>query len=477
MGDFEKDLQNAFEGAEFTPSPQVWDGVKAGIAPKKKVGIFYMWQTYGIAASIIFLFTMGFLFRDQFFTTGEGAVGTEELSEDGKTDSTTATGEKDLSEDKTDLIAKKEPTNPNEKNENNAIALPITDSQLQASNTDAPKQNISSNDKADGSLNIPASNLNINKLTDEQVLDVKMLTELQAAHKALDEGGVDIYVLEPQEYRESIAEMRLRWELKNMVGPLKMDSALLKDLNETTLEARRTSLNGNFGSGSFSPNGNSSNQALSENIINLNPQSASFDVTNGEERQLGSLSIGAGIGIELGRKWMLKTGLRYSQYRYASTSNAYSLEDGNPLPLNLNATFDASAIRYAGEYELTNTIHSISVPVQIGYKLLDLNRFDIMLNAGLGVDFFVGYTVKGDLNFLETRKVDLGESDFLNRFNVNVLTGLELSYELNDKFGLSAEVFFRQYIPSLNQTDGVAQANPSFLGFGLGVNYFLRKKK
>lgn len=477
MGDFEKDLQNAFEGAEFTPSPQVWDGVKAGLAPKKKVGIFYMWQTYGIAAAIMFLFTMGFLFRDQFFTTGGSAVGTEELSEDGKTDSTTATGEKGLSEGKTDLVAKKEPTNPDEKNGNNALALPLTDSKLQADNRDAPKQNLLSNDKADESLSIPASNLNRNNLIDEQLLDVKMLTELQAAHKAFDDGGIDVYVLESQDFQESIAEMRLRWELKNMVGPLKMDSALLKGLNVTALVARRTSLNGNFGSGSFSPNGNSSNESLSQNLVASNPQAASFDVTNGEERQLGSLSIGAGIGVELGRKWLLKTGLRYSQYRYASTSNAYSLENGNSLPLNLNATFDASAIRYAGEYELTNTIHSISVPVQIGYKLLDLNRFDIMLNAGLGVDFFVGYTVKGDLNFLETRKVDLGESDFLNRFNVNVLTGLELSYELNDKFGLSAEVFFRQYVPSLNQTDGVAQANPSFLGFGLGVNYFLRKKK
>lgn len=478
MGDFEKDLQNAFEGAEFTPSPQVWEGVKAGLAPKKKVGILYMWQTYGVAAAILFLLTMGFLFRDGFFTaSGAGDAGTE-LSQTPKTDSASDANKSGLEGAAKDKTAKIDTVNTDHLKDNTESVKSIIDNkQLQARETKT-RNSADLTRKADSGNNamagvLPNADTPVNQSPEEQ-----MLNQLQAANKVLQEEALSIYVLGPQDLRESMAALRLRWELENMVEPLKIDTANVIDPAEM-LVARRTSLSGSFGGGNFNPNASSSTELALVGNLATDPLTGDFSLRSGEEseKQLSSLSIGGGIGFELGRKWILKTGLRYSQYRYASNSNAYSIEDGRTLPVYSNATAGLSQVRYAGEYELTNTIHSISVPVQMGYKLLDRNRFGVVINAGLGIDYFAKYTVKGDLNFLDTRSVDLGESDLLNRFNVNVLTGLELNYKLNEKFALSGEVFFRQYIPSLGETTGITTATPSFFGFGLGLNYYLKSKK
>lgn len=477
MGDFEKDLRNAFEGAEFTPSPQVWDGVKAGLAPKKKGGIFYMWQTYGVAATILFLLTMGFLFRDELFTTGGTEAPQTEIAKTSETDREkenpeNATANSAAKVDSADVNALKEDIQ--------STKSLIQNRQLQAKDAktfnikDLTESTQESNNRTQIVAALPTT------VQENPGFEEPVLTQLQANSNSLAVSEASITMLSPQELQESIAALRLRWELQNMVGALEIDTTHVVESVET-LTVSRTSLSGSFGGGNFNPNtGGSTELALQENIVN-DPLAGDFRLSSSSdesEKQLGSLSIGGGIGFEIGRRWILKTGLRYSQYRYATNSNAYSEEDGRVLPVynNASALTSASQLRYAGEYELTNTIHSISVPVQMGYKLLDRDRFGVVLNAGLGADYFAKYTVKGELSFLDTRKVDLGETDLLNRFNVNVLTGLELNYKLNEKFALSGEVFFRQYIPSLGETTGVASTTPSFFGFGLGLNYYLKRK-
>lgn len=474
MGDFEKDLQNAFEGAEFTPSPQVWDGVKAGLAPKKKAGVFYMWQTYGVAAAILFLFTMGFLFRDELLGTGGTDVPGTELANTSENDP-----EKSSTSSAADKTAKTDPASVDSlKNDTQSIPSLIKNKQPQARDTRTVNiEELNKDKRNEGQATLPTALKVANQQSagfEEQLLD-----QLQAANDLPIDEAYDFDVLTLRDLQESIAALRLRWELKNMVAPMEIDTTNIIDTPET-LMASRTSLSGSFGGGNFNPNSGSNDElALQENIVS-DPLAGDFSVrssTEESEEQLGSISIGAGIGFEIGKKWILKTGLRYSQYRYASTSNAYSVEDGQPQPVFNNRFLSASQVRYAGDYELTNTIHSISIPLQMGYKLVDGNRFGVLLNAGLGADYFVRYTVKGELNFLETTKVDLDESQFPSRLNVNVLTGLELNYKLNEKFALSGELFFRQYIPSLGETDGISTATPSFLGFGLGLNYFLKRKK
>ncbi len=478
MGDFEKDLRNAFEGAEFTPSPKVWDGVKAGLAPKKKAGVFYMWQTYGVAAAILFLFTMGFLFRDQLFTSGTEGPGTE-LAESSQNDPEKG-GNKSTASDQ---ITQTDPASVDSLKENTQSTQSlINNRQLQASD----RVTVSISDITDNTANSeentqPPARVMAARQGDQQ-FETQLLDQLQQANAVPVDEQLSIYLSSPQDLQESIAELKLRWELENMVGPLEIDTTNIIDSPET-LVASRTSLSGSFGGGNFNPDSNFAgggvDNALSQENIASDPNAGDFSVRSGSEEsenQLGSISVGVGIGFEIGRKWILRTGLRYSQYRYATTANAY-VDDGQVVPVFNNRLASLASVRYAGDYELTNTIHSISIPVQMGYKLLDRNRFGVVLNAGLGADYFTRYTVKGELNFLETTKVDLDESAFRNRLNINVLTGLELNYKLTEKFALSGEVFFRQYIPSLGQTDGIDESTPSFFGFGLGINYYLRRKE
>ena len=80
MSSFENDMKDAFEGVEFKPSEKLWAGIESAIVPKKKKGIFFMWQTYGMAASLLLAIGFAFLWSDGFFEANNTGS-TESLTE------------------------------------------------------------------------------------------------------------------------------------------------------------------------------------------------------------------------------------------------------------------------------------------------------------------------------------------------------------------------------------------------------------
>jgi len=486
MGDFEKDLRDAFEGVEYTPSEQVWTGVEAGLRPRKK-GIFFMWQTYGIAATLVFLLTMGYLFRDELFGAGADGPAKQELTQNDKDQPADGEGDEKSPQAKEGENTKSsdEPTS------DPAMKDPAVDEaapglkDLQANNaTDTNTVNSSgtATSTIDAATDVLARSSELSTISPDAQASVLAEGHEADETQTPDEEAILINAsfmgpLTLQELKESIAAIKLRWDLMNMVEPMP-EKEIVGSIPSVDVDARHTSLNGTMGSSVFNPNSSIANAALA--TVENSFMDQRFDqlqaAANTEERQLGSISVGFGVGLPLGKRWVLKTGLRYSQYRFASTSNAYSNENGQELPIYTRVAFDNSNVTFAGAYEITNTLHSLSIPAQFGWRFLNLGKFSSWLNMGVAADYFVSYTVKGDLNFLETRQVDFAQSNFINRFNINALTGMEFTYELNSKLALSGEVYFRQFIP-FNSAESAYNAAPSVFGFGLGVNYYLRKKE
>ena len=195
-------------------------------------------------------------------------------------------------------------------------------------------------------------------------------------------------------------------------------------------------------------------------------------ISNSQNIRENSFSIGTGLSFDLSERWGLRTGLNFSQLRFSSTSNAFSEEDGKDLPIFISTGFNPESVFLVERYSLTNIIASVSVPVNISYKFLKRNNYNLALSVGIGLDYMISYRIKGDLNILETRKVDLSDNTGLNRVNLNGLTSLEFNYKLNNQFGLTAETFYKR---NLTQSNGVLD-HPSFYGFGLSVNYFLKPR-
>jgi|GEM_PF-1078600 len=477
MSNFENDIQNVFEGAEFQPSDRVWAGVEAALTAKKKKGIFFMWQTYGVAAGLALIFTFGFLYNDGFFNNGSN-MPVKELSK----------------------VEQEEEKNENTEDPNNKANQELQESSLDSKTARASKDD--EKDETPAKVNAES----IDALKDPQSINDALQARVNEQQGKKETGGeslnndnrvsndltmidsnvpVDVFSntviakAELKPYRYSLASEILLFNAKMSLESMKKAEILASNITEqkSNVFTGQQSINGSLGNSVLNLSSTGfSNSALSADLRdpnNFNTLSAS--VESGEDQALGAISAGFGFTMDLSKRLSLNLGARYSEFRFRNTSNAYSVEDGRSLPIYAPIGFDASNVFFIGDYNLENTVQSLFLQSTFSYKVLSFGKFDVAVKAGVGVDYFLAYKIKGDLNFLDTRKVNASESDFLNRTNISGVSGLGLNYRLSSQFGISGDISYRRFIT--RQTGDVNSTASSVLGFGLSINYFLNRKE
>ena len=438
MSDFENDIKEMFEGAEFQPSDKLWSGIEKGLVAKKKKGIFFIWQTYGIAAGIALVLSLGGLWRSGYFQSQADIQSKSEFS-------------------------KKE-------------GQKLLEDSLKVDQQDQLVASIDSTES--GTINPGLTSPLVKGVeTDNEVIEVEALLGVSSQSKDEVKSEVmqhvsrrEIVFALPKAYANSSAARTAKW-----VNSLSFNGKELVTTKAGSIEVEdylgEQFLNGRLGNNNLNL-GSPIGGITAENAFDAN-LSASSVIFNEEETALGALSVGFGFSLELSKRLVLNTSLRYSEFRNSSSSNAYSVEGGKSLPIYLPAGYDSENVNFVGPYRLTNSLQGISFLPSISYKAVQFGKFDLALVGGIGLDYFFSYKIKGDLNFLEVRKADLSESNFIQEFNLSTLSGIRLNYRLNEQFGLSSDLTYRYFIPT---KAGDGRRRSSIFGFGVSLNYFIRKR-
>jgi outer membrane protein W len=452
MSNFDEDLKNRFEGVEFKPSDQLWEGIETTLLAKKKKNIFFYWHTYGIAAGLALLLTVGLLLKDSF----------------------------SAKKVTTSPLAKEQP-----KDQNQEIITPVIDSTGNQkptimNQTDKLWVNLIDESKESNDQKVSFGHQAINSFINEVASNQGLKTSL-VRRTSFDDLGLNSAPVQFLEYINyipplvvSMSILKARWEAKNLVEPMKITSNVL--VADTKFE-RVLALNGGIGSGNFDPN--SSGNALQANSqlqganIGANQNLTSL-ISNGENIQAGALALGVGFDLAFSSKWSLNAGLRYTEYRFDNTSNAYSKEGNSLLPIYLPAGYQGDLV-IVSNYNITNNVTSLAIPLQLSYQVLAFGKFDVDLRAGLSLDYFINYKIESDLPILDTRSIDFAQSNLFNRVNLGGVAGLGFNYRLNEQWGLTADFFARQYMKGLNDLTGFS-SSPFIYGFGFNLRYFIKNE-
>ncbi|MFY0592294.1 hypothetical protein [Roseivirga sp.] len=485
MSSFENDMKDVFDDVEFQPSEKVWAGIASAITPKKKKGIFFMWQTYGVAAGLILATTFGFLLSDGFFSDKsesaqkEFTADNEKLKKENnelntlKNDSTNR--ENNLDKDFTaanslkaggDSTYKVSSSDADNKRNLSGVKDPLQNSTLVASVVDKSQE--ANNEKVKSKIDLIR---NKNLITKEAEAS-RIVVSAEEKGGDVKNPELDVLVASP----EPILLQASTEKTLNTDSIINSNAAAL-EVQSVLAVNRERSLSGSFGNNvlNISSGLGSSDIAGTAELRDANTATflnATVDNTEGEA--LGAISAGIGASFDVSKRLIMNLGLRYSEFKFRNSSNAYSVEDGASLPIYIPFGFNSENVFFIGDYNIENTIQSLFIQSTLGYKIATLGKFDFSFQLGVGIDYFLAYKVKGDLNFLETRKANPSESELLNRTNFSGVSGFSVNYRLNPKLGLSADFNYRQFF--LN--GGLAASSPSSaFGFGLSINYFLNKKE
>lgn len=546
MGDFERKWSEAFEGAEATPSNELWTGIHAKLANTeaatyKKHIVYYRWAAAVALLLLVGVSTYTFIKTDKQNIADQTTVhqdsnqqssspiSEETLSQDEKfqniendqiADQSTASDDRndsdissdhssnvpeqnsDLTTDKrialedgngaiSDQTAKGIEANSDNTDQNSQF-LPDTKSNVAApvvlpgiqddektiagvhSGSDIPEVSLptgvalDNNKSADPTLNDQKSLVATEEVsTPDQGLfgdnGEQMANASESTWVAINGMGAEVAAVETDPHLEHIY----------LVPVIHVNQPIQKE------KASKLWAGLSFGPGSFDPNYHQQT-AETQLVAAAAPNARSSFIVKEDSNPGSSVALGMDVGMNLGTRWRVASGLQYFNSSVDANTNAVAEASNTPV-YNSFSSYDLSANRgvnsgryiFAPDTDLQSTFEFLSVPLEAGYVVLD-RKVQVVLNAGVGTNIFIKNNIQDKQNNLADVTITPGASAPFKTVYFNGLMGAEILYGIGDQFNISLKPQYRTALNDFTKSNSEFSSRPNAFGVSLGLQYNIK---
>lgn len=420
---FDHEWENAFADARITPSPGVWEGIELALdtpvsGNRKRIFLIQL----AMAASVLFAMSIGAAGVYQIFYS-ESANNTSLADKSIKKD---AINEE---ESKGDLHTSKIEESLNHASEREEVAPSV--SRDGENMTDHP----SDNQRKNGILMATAPPQN----TIQSLLS--FFTNVP----------------------DNVESKSVAWEKENtlpMWHPQGVPNVVVRP--KTKHQDQWASLG--FSAGNFSAgNGNQNSFALSQF------DGASYAVGQVSEESKGTMyQVEMNFGKQVARRWVIQGGVGYMQRNSEGSSNIISARGEKVADL---ASLESQNSLVIGEpYALENTMQVMTLPVQVGYILLD-KRVGVRILTGIANELMIKYQIDDTEGNLGSQTYRPSDNSEYNSYGMSALVTTELSYAIADKYQVAIFPQMRQSIMPLKDSD---RELPMSMEVGFRVRYMIQ---
>ena len=506
MGDFEKKWSDAFEGAEATPSKELWTGIHAKLANAEVAGykkgmVYYRWAAAVALLLLVGVTTYTLLERDpkvlaeketsayaqdeQSSTSSPEVTDIEEQNAqkvDQKSDQATldqptnqsekvvvnGTVDQDLggnkSDQDTDYLTRGEASEAEEDPEeisaeelskdNLAVSVP--------SNSTDPKRSIN-NSATKQSESLAMTNKEGTPLTQSDAIEEKMVLNIAKGWLTIDGQKANTEATEATIEMEHIYLLPLAYS----------NTPIIKDHGPKLWAGL------SFAPGSFDPN--YSQQAAETQLVAAAAPNARSSFIVKEDNSPGlSMAMGIDFGMNLSNRWRFTSGLQYFNSSVDANTNVVAEASNTPV-YNSFSSYDLSSPRgaTAGRYifapntDLQSTFEFLSIPAEAGYIVLD-RRLQLILNAGVGTNIFIKNNIQDKQNTLADVTITPGAGAPFKSVYFNGLVGVEALYGFGEHFNLSLKPHYRVALNEFTKSSSNFSSRPNAAGVSLGLQYLIK---
>lgn len=491
---FEDAFKDAFDGAEQTPSEQVWTNIElelekeAGEKMRRKLVFFKMLA----AASIAFALSVagiGYYVYDSKIQRFEGneltsnSTGNNKQSPQPDASSRPQANTPSVDQQNKELLHKDDRTANASSRQSGSPAL---DERNGSAITDRSGNSTSSNSTPDYIL--PAADSpDLVPPADAARTSIHPPETGDRVSGAIMDSKTDrvlpaLYTFEPfrpgfekKEEDPVAAMLRKLAEEENAYA-----TAEKKDQSAREKEKMWTTVG--FAAGGFSSVNHSISQPSTTNAFAANYS----NVADKQSKASGfAYSLGLSFGTKVAKRWVLQGGVNYLTQSSDYIANnvvadadyqslkAESINSIQSLPLVADAAAASSNIKPTVAYSVNNSLKYFSVPVQAGYLIVN-RKFGLQLNAGVSTDLFLQNTISPEGGSLDKTTQGRGEDSPYRGVNFSGLMGTEISYRLGSRYRISLNPGVRYPFSSVYKSSVGIQSTPLTFDVGLRFRYIFK---
>lgn len=451
---FEENWKSAFDGAEMTPSENVWNSIELDLAGQesaamKKRVVFYQRVA---AATVLFALLMG---TYAFYTNYNRTENLQAVKNPVKNE---------VKNDVKSDVRKEDPTNSSatERTSNEKTSTDArTPAKTPAKTTVPPKENYIQQSVV-GNEAPPAEIQTAAVVTEAPVVaEAPVVTEAPIAEQPVTETPAKQEVTSP-----ILQTAPLVASLEPQDEPERKENK--KNRGENTWLALGAA------AGNYSPNSGSvaSPQAQSSGAFAPTYSTLNNAANSDNKTKVGtSYSVGMAVGKKFGR-FVVQSGINLNkqQVDYTSSYDTRSQMSNTTKASMADYSMAESAdLTPTAAYTVNSSMEIVSIPVQAGYMIID-RKLGWQMNAGFSPDFFLRNTLVDKSGQRERFTQSAGNESPYRSVNWSGLVNTELSYKIGDHYRLSLVPGVRYSFNSLLKEPGDS-GKPLILDVGFRFKY------
>ena len=461
---FEESWKNAFEGAETLPPDRVWNSIELNLAGqesaamKKKV-VFYQRLA---AATILFALLVG-SYAGYEVTRGRG----EEVTK-GRGDEVMKGRGDEVMKGRGDEVMKGRGDEVTKQTVNEKPSAPAEKTEIKTKIKETPKSIsretfVARNDDKKHDATVQQQELREQLVLAEDKPEENIIAAKEPDEKA-EVQKADI----PKEEEKKVTEV---------VSPLLQQ---LEAGPETVVEPKRTrktreslwlALGGS--AGNYTPNTpTATSPTIMQSSFAAKGPALSLTTVPAPKPQSkvgSSYSVGVGVGKKFGR-FIVQTGVNLNKQQINYTSNYDSHTSSNSSKAAMSDYLPQSNnLSLTSEYTVSSTMDIVSIPVQLGYMIID-RKLGWHINGGMSNDFFIRNILVDKSGQRDRSIEESGSASPYRSVNWSALASTELSYRIGAHYRVSLVPGARYSFHSIlkNTTDS---GRPVVLDVGFRFRY------
>lgn len=466
---FEKQWQEAFNDASFTPPDALWERIAEQLDEDKKQKPFFMlwgmpaYFASGIAATLILALSGLYFFRPSDTVASKNNVAKTEI----KPEQT-----KQPDDVVESVVQPAEVTTANAPLASNKTNKIFTNKKQVTVALNSDNQYFNTIKSADVAL---TSEIKPQESNDKSFLE-KLSTilgkevEKYTVHYTLKRNKLGF------EIKENTASEKVTPERRTWIGLISGISPFKPNFQSGNLNALAASSADAFKK-------NDANFSFQESKVNSSTpgQSVTGDpslaLPNSAPVQQFSVGRAINLGIQAGKKLTkhlaLEAGLRYLQGNAPANTNVYTLNqttgDINTFYQDYlsNGKSTTNAV-VAIEDVVRNEYEYLIIPVQLAYQIPLSKKLNVEVLGGVSADAFLKNTLESESTDIATLT---SSNSAFRSVGMSGLGGVRVNYSLDDKWELSIGSGFQRAIVSNFNSATSAKLRPQMLGVNYGVNY------
>ncbi len=197
------------------------------------------------------------------------------------------------------------------------------------------------------------------------------------------------------------------------------------------------------------------------------------NTTNKENEPGISYTVGLNMGTRISQKFVLQSGLFYAKKTSSTSTSSIAIDENNeayPMHFTNVARMDQSYynVNYPAEISLNNSFQFISIPLKLGYHIVD-EKVGVIVYSGVSSEFFLNNKIDDGKDGLNAVNVKRGSDSPYRNVWFNGLVSLELKYNFGGFYSAFIEPSYKISLNSLTKSDFAVKSEPKSFNIGMGV--------